>query len=157
LIVPRAKGNQVQANRMNDKIHSTFDGQRERQPGVSGKNYGLKATLANLSALFFGQHPVVAVTAAVFDRTRFVSSRSALFAEFKSRGVVFVVFIVVVGFVANILLLPQCYSLAVGVRSAAKRKEHDHLRILHATSLRFLQFATLTGLSFLSCLPLALN
>jgi hypothetical protein len=40
---------------------------------------------------WFGQHPVVALTAASLDRVWFVPSRSALFAEFQNRCVVFVV------------------------------------------------------------------
>jgi hypothetical protein len=40
---------------------------------------------------WFGQHPVIALTAASLDRVWFVPSRSALFAEFQHRCVVFVV------------------------------------------------------------------
>jgi hypothetical protein len=57
---------------------------------------------------WFGQYPVVALTAASLDRVWFVPSQSALFVEFENRCVVFVVsgiFVVsVVGiFAVNIL------------------------------------------------------
>jgi hypothetical protein len=44
----------------------------------------------------------VALTAASWDRVWFVPSRSALFPEFESRGVVFVIFAVFAVFVVGV-------------------------------------------------------
>jgi hypothetical protein len=79
--VSRAKANQAKPNRANCKIHSTFDYQLERQPGVLGEDDDLKANLVIFFGIWFGQHPVMALTAAALDRVRFASSRSAFIAE----------------------------------------------------------------------------
>jgi hypothetical protein len=55
---------------------------------------------------WFGQHPVVALTAASLDTVWFIPSRSALFAEFENRCVVFVVsgiFVVFVIFAVSVV------------------------------------------------------